>query len=219
MKRIMLVTLVLAGLGAVAMTDNTGYVVKSFQETIVVSEPVIKHWNQYVTVTVDEAAATLSKAGEPVLPAVTRVITLPLGSKVRQVDVSFSERRQIRLSMPVRPGPEPVPKTGMHALRGPVENTEIYESSEAYPPDAFKYRLGAGIKGDQRVIFLTVHCYPVRYSPAANTLHYSERVDIRVTYDEPTAPVSFPDVAAVSGRSAGEVDRFRLGGAPSRASC
>ena len=101
MKRIMLVTLVLAGLGAVAMTDNTGYVVKSFQETIVVSEPVIKQWNQHMTVAVYEAAATLSKAGEPVLPAVTRVITLPLGSKVRQVDVRFSERRRIRLSMPV----------------------------------------------------------------------------------------------------------------------
>jgi hypothetical protein len=194
MKRMTAVILVLTGLGAVAMTDNTGYRVTSFQETIVVSEPVIKHWNEYVIVTADEAAAALSKAGEPVLPVVEKVFTLPLGSKVRQVDVSFSERREIGLSKQVRPGPEPVPKTGLPALGEPVKKTEVYESSELYPPYTFRYRVGAGIKGDQRVIFLTVHCYPVRYSPGLNTLHYSQRIDIRVTYDEPTAPVSFPDV-------------------------
>ncbi len=148
MKRITAVILVLTGLGTVAMTDNTGYRVTSFQETIVVSEPVIKHWNQYVTVTVDEAAATLSKAGEPVLPVVEKVFTLPLGSKVRQVDVSFSERREIGLSKQVRPGPEPVPKTGLPALGEPVKKTEVYESSELYPPYTFRFRVGQGILGD-----------------------------------------------------------------------
>ncbi|MGB2770136.1 MAG: C25 family cysteine peptidase [Candidatus Zixiibacteriota bacterium] len=194
MKRMTAVILVLTGLGAVAMTDNTGYRVKSFQETIVVSEPVIKHWNQYVIVTADEAAAVLSKAGEPVLPVVEKVFTLPLGSKVRQVDVSFSQPREIKLSKQVQPGPEPVPKTGTQRVPERVRNDEIYRSAELYPSDSFRYTVGAGIKGNERVIFLKVHCYPVRYSPGLNTLHYSERIDMRVTYDEPTAPVSFPDV-------------------------
>ncbi|MGB7061462.1 MAG: C25 family cysteine peptidase, partial [Candidatus Zixiibacteriota bacterium] len=194
MKRMTAVILVLAGLGAVAMTDNTGYRVTSFQETIVVSEPVIKHWNQYVTVTADEAAAALSKAGEPVLPVVEKVFTLPWGSKVRQVEVSFSQPREIKLSKQVQPGPEPVPKTGTQRVPERVRNDEIYRSAELYPSDSFRYTVGAGIKGNERVIFLKVHCYPVRYSPGLNTLHYSQRIDIRVTYDEPTAPVSFPDV-------------------------
>ncbi|UCB53501.1 MAG: peptidase C25, partial [Candidatus Zixiibacteriota bacterium] len=194
MKKLIVSLLFLSGLGAVAMTHNTGYRVTSFQEQIVVSEPVIRQWNQYVTVSVDEATATLSKAGEPVLPVVERVFTLPLGSKVRHVEVSFSEQREIRLSKQVQPGPEPVPKTGMRGVRESVKKTEVYESAELYPSDSFEYKIGAGIKGDQRVIFLTVHCYPVQYSPSANTLYHSDRVDMRVTYDEPATPVSFPDV-------------------------
>jgi hypothetical protein len=194
MKKLIAGLLFLSGLGAVAVTGDTTYRVQGIQESIVVSEPVIRQANQYVTVSVDEATATLSKTGEPVLPVVEKVFTLPWGSKIRHVEVSFSERREVRLSKQVLPGPEPVPKTGMRAVRGPVKNTEIYESSKLYPPDTFRYRVGAGIKGGQRVIFLTVHCYPVQYSPAAKTLHYSDHVDIQVSYDQPTVPVSFPDV-------------------------
>jgi hypothetical protein len=194
MKKLIAGLLFLSGLGAIGLTDGAMYRSKSIQESIVLSEPVIGQMNEYATVSVDEATARLSKAGEPVLPAVTRVLTFPLGSKNIRVDVGFSRAYEIVLLKQVRPGPQPVPKTGMQVLKDPVKKAEVYESSELYPSDAFRYRVGAGIKGDQRVIFLTVHCYPVQYAPAANMLHFSERVNIRVTYDEPIVPVSFPDV-------------------------
>jgi hypothetical protein len=180
--------------GAAAITDGTTYYVKKVEESIVISEPLIKETNEYVTVNLQEATSSLSKAGEPVLPVVTKVFTLPLGSKISHVDVSFSEGNKIGLSKPVQLGPEPIPKTGMRVPKETVKNSEIYESVELYPSNSFSYSMGAGIKGDERVIFLTVHCYPVRYSPSLGMLYYSERVDIRVTYEEPIVPISFPDV-------------------------
>ena len=193
MKKITVGILVLCGLGAVAMTADTTYRVKNIEESIVVSEPVIEETNQYVIVSLRKATSSLSKAGEPSLPVVAKVFTLPLGSKISHVDVSFSQGNEMVLSKPVRPGLKPSPKTGMRAPREPVQNDEIYESVELYPASSFSYSIGAGIKGDERVIFLKVHCYPVRYSPGQNVLYYSDVVNIKVTYDEPIAPISFPD--------------------------
>ena len=193
MKKIIVGILVLSGLGAVAITDDTTYYEKNIEESIVVSEPIIKETNQYVTVNLERVTFSLSKAGEPVLPVVTKVFILPFGSKVSHVDVSFSKANEMALSKPVQPGPEPIPKTGTRAPREPVKNVNIYESVELYPSNSFRYSVGAGIKGDERVIFLKVHCYPVRYSPGLNMLYYSERVEIRVIYDEPMVPISFPD--------------------------
>jgi len=193
MKKITVGILVLCGLWAAALTADTTYYTKDIEESIVVSQPIIKETNEYVTVNLRKATSSLSKAGEPVVPVLTKVFTLPLGSKIRHIDVSFSKGNEIVLSKQVRPGSEPIPKIGMQAPREPVKNDEIYESVELYPPSSFSYTVGAGIKGDERVIFLKVDCYPVRYSPGLNMLYYNERVDIKVTYDEPIVPISFPD--------------------------
>jgi hypothetical protein len=193
MKRIIAGVAVLSGLVANAEAFDTTYLVKNIEESMVISEPIIKEANQYVIVKLKEATSFLSKEGKPVMPVVTKVFVLPPGSEIRHIDVSFSKANQMVLSKQVQPGPEPIPKTGMPAPGGAVKKDEIYESAELYPSNSFVYSVGAGIKGEERVIFLKVHCYPVRYSPGLNTLYYSESINIRVTWDEPTSPISFPD--------------------------
>jgi len=193
MKRIMVGILVLFGLGAVAATDDATYYMKNIEESIVISEPIIGEANQYVTVSLKEATSSLSKAGEPVLPVMTKVFTLPFGSKINHVEVSFSKTNAIGLSKPVQPGLKPTPKTGMKSPGERVKNNEIYGKVDFYPASSFNYTIGAGIKGEKRVVFLTVHCYPARYSPGLNMLYCSESIDVRVIYDEPAFPVSFPD--------------------------
>ena len=194
MRKMITGILVLTALGALAMTGDTAYRVRNIEESIGIPEPIVIETDQYVTVNLKNATASLSKPGEPVLPVVTKTFTLPLGSKVKRIDVKFSETGEMLLSKPVQPGPEPISKIEMRPPRQPVKNDAIYGSTDLYPSRTFAYRVGAGIKGNQRVTFLTIHCYPVRYSPASNKLHYSERVDVTVTYDEPIVPISFPDV-------------------------
>jgi len=182
-----------AFMGYLPKADDTAYYLKKIEESITISEPIIKEKNQYLTVNVKEVTSSLLKTGKPVLPVLRKVFTLPFGSKIRQVDVSFSGANQMVLSKKVQPGPKPTPKTGFKTLREPVKEDEVYKSLELYPSSSFDYKIGAGIKGDKRVIFLVVQCYPVKYSPGLDMLYYNQITDISVAYDEPIVPVSFPE--------------------------
>lgn len=193
MKKKIASILVLGLLVAVAVADDTRHYVKNIEESVFVSEPIIKEKNQYVTVSLEKETSFLLKPGKPVLPVLTEVFCLPLGSKVNDVNVIFSDVSQIVLSKQVQPGPEPTPKTPLQTPKERVKDRETYESVELYPPESFAYSTGAGIKGKERVVFVTVQCYPVRYSPGLNTLYYSKSADIKVTYSEPVSPLSFPD--------------------------
>jgi len=189
--------LVLGGLGAVAITDDTTYDVKTKEGSVVISEPIIKEAGQYVTVSLGEATSSLLQAGKPVLPVVTRVFTLPFGSKISRVDVSFSEVNELVLSKEVQPAPEPVPlNAGLQVPKEPVKDTKVYGSAELYPASGYSYITGAGLDGEKPVIYLAVKCYLVRYSPAQNMIYYSESADIKVIYEERTDPIPmiFDDV-------------------------
>ena len=70
---------------------------------------------------------------------------------------------------------------------------EIYSSEKLYPELTYNYRTTTGLNKGEHVVFLTVQCYPVRYSPAENTLYYSDTVKISVTYEEPSNPITFLD--------------------------
>ena len=184
--------LVLSGLGAVAGTNSlSDQTEKILEESIVISEPIIKDADQYATVNLEEAESFLIKAGKPMLPVVTHVFTFPFGTNINSVDVSFSEAEELRLSKEVEPSPELVPL--MEATE-PEKDETVYGSAELYPATSFNYITGAGLDGDEHVIYLAVQCYPVRYSPAQNLIYYSERADISVTYEEPTNPINFEDV-------------------------
>lgn len=193
MKKVIMGILTFVGLWAVTASGDTTHHLKEIRESLTVSKPVVTQVNQYLTVNLDQASSFLSKTGEPVLPVVRRVFTLPLGSRVDHVKVNFSPAQEMTVSKQLLPGPAPVPKTGGATYPKHVKENDIYESSQVYPPQTFDYSVSVGIKNGNRVVILTVDCYPVRYSPASNLLYFSQGVDITVTYREPVSPVRFPD--------------------------
>jgi len=186
--------LVLSGLGAVAIIGKPTYDMKIENESIVISEPILKEMGNYVTVNLWESTSTLMHSGKPMLPVVTRVFTFPFGSKIKCVDVSFSEVKEYTLSKEVQPALKPVPMIdGAIVEEEPVKDAKVYASKELYPSSSYSYNAVAGLNGEEHVIYLSVQCYPVRYSPAQNLIYYSKDVDINVIYEEPIIPVSFPD--------------------------
>jgi len=186
--------LVLSGLGAVAITDDKSYDLKIENELVIISEPIITDIGQYVTVTIEESTSSLLHAGKPVLPVVTKVFTLPFGSEISHVDVIFSEESEIALSKEVLPGSEPVfISVELKSERKPVKDPTVYRNAELYPSCRYSYTTGAGLDNENHVIYLTVRCHPVRYSPERNMLYYSEKVEIDVLYKEPMIPTVFPN--------------------------
>jgi hypothetical protein len=186
--------LVLSGLGAVAITDDKSYDLKIENESVIISKPIIADIGQYVTVTIEESTSSLLHAGKPVLPVITKVFTLPFGSKISYVDVIFSEENEIVLSKEVLPGSEPVfVSTESKSLKKTVKDPVVYENAELYPFSRYSYTTRAGLDNEEHVNYLTVRCYPVRYSPKQNIIYYSENVEINVLYKEPSIPIVFPN--------------------------
>jgi hypothetical protein len=159
-----------------------------------VSNPVIESHERYVQVYLDEASLYLSQKGKPMLPVVTRVFTLPLASKLCDIEVHFSPVNSIRVTKKVQPAPTPLPLLA-HLQRSFKQGEEIeeYENIEWYPSCESRYHVGAGITDGEHVLMVVVQCFPVRYHPKTDTILYSNHIEIRIQYEEPIIPMVSPD--------------------------
>jgi len=186
--------IVISGLGSIATTDNANHNVKTEKESISLSEPIIKESGKYVVVSLEEATSSLKLYGKPILPVVTKVFTLPFGSKIDHIDVHFSDANALILSEEVQPGSEPFPLiAGTQVAKEPVKNMTIYNSEELYPSDSYNYFTGAGLEDEKHVIYLVIQCHPIRYAPIQNTIYYFRNIDINVSYKEHMTPTLFTD--------------------------
>jgi hypothetical protein len=130
------------------------------------------------------------------LPVVTHIYTYPLGTIINNVDVEFSGLKEYVLDKKIMPAPEPVPllPTVSNQVSEKVLDEKIFSSSALYPEERFSVRKAVGLDGEEIVLYLTVRCYPIQYSPALDTVFVSEKIDIKVDYQPPESPVVFPDV-------------------------
>jgi len=167
--------------------------VKSIERTIEIANPVIIDNGQYILVNLDEASSFIQKSGEPMIPIISQVFTLPFGSKILSIDVSFSDFKKIQVSKEIKPASEP---TGLNTLvksDETVKDTDIYDSIDLYPSTSFVYNIGSGLDGLEHVVYLSVHFYPVRYSPKENMIYYSDKIVIKIIYEESSKSFSSAD--------------------------
>jgi hypothetical protein len=186
--------IIIGGIEASAISNNQNNNTSAKIESILVSEPKIVNSGAYQKIELEESTSSIIYAGKPMLPVVTKVFTLPFGSKNIGVDVSFSEENEMFLSKQIQPCPSAIPvNSDMQLYSKPVKDQEIYQSNDIFPQERFSYSIGAGLDGEEHVIYLSVKCHPVRYIPTQNKILYSENIDIKIVYNEPEQPVQFPD--------------------------
>jgi hypothetical protein len=193
MKRIVPILIVgimvLSGLGAAAVS-HTAQKPMEKTETISFSYPEIQNKDGYALVTVKNANAWLYKTNAPMLPASVTTYIFPFGTKIRNVDVAFSEPKEYTLEKKIVPTPKPV---SFVASTKVTFNQEEQGVGSIYPETLFDYHLGAGISGEEHVIFLTVRCYPIQYKPGENKILYRNTAHLSITYDLPTTETSAVD--------------------------
>jgi len=182
--------LVVSGLGAVAVQEN-GDETSFSAESIVISEPIIKETNEYLTINLEESESFLLETGKPMLPVITKVFTFPLGTKIVDVKVDFDTQKQV-LSKKIQPSPKPVPLTDNLPIEkmstGLVMDKEVYSNSALYPSESYTVRKGAGISNGENVLFVNVKVTP-QYSPADDILYVPQgEIDIEVEYVKPETP-------------------------------
>jgi len=185
--------LILSGLGAVA-SDNEKNSCKT-SESMHFSEPILEQNEKYITINLQEATSNIIETGKPILPKYSTTYTFPFGTHITNVEVSFSEKIEQEISKSILPAPEPQIVSTLYKSN-PVTTPEISESYlniGIYPVSRYSYRAGSGLKDGEHVLYLTVHLYPVQYSPSSNMIYYSRDAVIDLTYTLPENPINFPD--------------------------
>jgi len=167
------------------------YLVEKKTETILLSEIQLVDTGGYSSIQLAESTSLLMKTGEPVMPRITQVYSLPFQSRAIQVSVDFSQSYTQGLGKKVRPAPQIV-IDGEEITETLVTPSEtVYQSSEIYPAHSFTYSTSTGVVGTEHVVFLSVTVYPIRYSPLENTLFISQEYSITISYEQPTRPMQF----------------------------
>jgi hypothetical protein len=186
---IIVVIMVLSGLGAAAVSNISEKTIQK-TETISFSTPQIQTKEGYALVIVDNANAWLYNTGAPMLPASITTYIFPFGTKIRSVDVTFSNPEEYILENKIIPASAPVSFVAGNKVTFTEEEHEI---GSIYPDTLFDYHIGAGISNEEHVIFLTVRCYPIQYNRGENTILYRNIAHLSITYELPSTATSVLD--------------------------
>ena len=138
----------------------------------------------------------LSNAGKPILPVSRTTLNVPFGTKILDVECETDEIKTMSVTNKIIPAPQPM-MTGMQnqGVEYIMDET-IYNSAEFYPNNWYKITTGAGLDdNNEHTTFVNIQFYPVRYSPMTDIIEYTENLEVKITYEEPsTSP--FPATSA-----------------------
>ena len=186
-----IIVLLISGLGAAAYQHND--TVQQQTETIEFSSPEVKETNQFLTLSITETNSCVMQPGQPILPTYTTTMTFPWGTKITDVNIDIPTIiTQEKLNKKIIPAPAPVTPDALQ--RDLNEQYLVYpDTEELYPDTWYTFWTGSGLYKDELDIILTIEYYPVRYSSALDTLYFTPKAEITVSYEEPTAPITFAD--------------------------
>ena len=182
--------LIVGGIGVYAFDTNP---IKTIKETVIISKPIIKECDEYVSVGFEELDSFICESGKPYLPMVTKVFTFPLGTKIIDVDV-ICEYEEYVLSKKIQPAPATriISKDSSQEIDKSVPNEKIYNSSALYPSVSYIVSSGAGLHNNNHVLYLKVKAF-TRYSPLLNLLIVPHEIEIIVEYQIPELSFSHID--------------------------
>jgi hypothetical protein len=201
---LIILSLFLAGVNVIALEDvqedkNTIQLAKE-EESLSFSSATIKQKGEFVELNVAEANTVLRVTGKPMIPSKTQTFTFPRGTKIKDVKCTISD-----VTTQVIPGKiEPTPKIQkrislVNTIKQEnneniveevktVESKDVYSSSDLYPDNWYDYKIYSGLVDGEPSVILKVNSYPVRYSPADDTIHTIDSLDVEVTYEKPVNP-------------------------------
>ena len=124
---------------------------------------------------------------KPILPKIDRVFELPFGVKIKEIEVKVEDIEEKEIKGVISPSFGPLPLIPDNArIIGKTCKTDIYKSKEFFPSKWYSYRIGCGLNSNgERVTFISIHLYPVRYAPALNKIEVAKKATIKIKYTEP----------------------------------
>ncbi len=157
---------------------------KSFSKTF--EQPLLKEKEEYIEIEVNGADNYLISEGKPLLPVNKEKIILPFGSKVTEVTCSLGNIETKIISKQIKPSPQMYVKSKLSVENTQVKDETFYSSDEYYPSSWYSYDVGCGLDENmEHKTFVTINTYPVRYLPNINQIEYVDKIDVKLSYNEP----------------------------------
>ncbi len=204
MKKAMLIffttIIILGGIGATAFkVNNTNESINEVKKTIEIgfSKPTFTDSNDnYIRLNLGDEETYLMNPGQPMLPRVLKTFELPPGISNIKIEVYPNQIQKQRISKQILPVPTPKPLSPIpDFVSPPQKDLEVYNSKELFPKRWFSYRVGCGLNKEMdHVTHLVINVFPIRYAPATGEIWSIEHAELKISYEEPTQPISFPDV-------------------------
>lgn len=193
----LVVILVLSGFGAAAVNNDRlseeNHEVNSELITLTFSQPTIKQYDsEYMEVSSEGVSTYLMNPGQPILPEIVKSVELPFGVKNVNVEVTPNNVQEYQIYQEIRPAPPYIIDNENSYASTFVKDEKLYASDTPFPSDWYSYRVGCGLNANnERVTFVSIHVYPVRYTPALNKLYVADSTNIKISYD-PAKSNPFP---------------------------
>jgi len=186
----------LSGMTAMGFSQTNDNNLKDAIETISIttSAPIITDGEEYLTLEIEEETSLLLETGKPIIPVISRTCTFPYGTQIKQINV-LSEMEGYKLTQKIMPSPRPIVLSYPHAegnTHEVVPDPLIYGHSNPYPNQPYTVNTGVGLQDNERVLFVSIHCY-AQYIPTQDIINIPSQIEIEIIHELPTEPLQTPD--------------------------
>ena len=141
----------------------------------------VKECLNLVKVNTKNCAALLA-ANKPIIPVYIKTYVFPAGSKfsIEAKPLEIKKLENVTLKASYIPAPP-----GYEIKEG------SYDKNIIYPEKWYSYEAMGGIKGNEHVVILIVHLYPIRY--VAGDVLFADKFELKINYIEPSHPLFSKD--------------------------
>jgi len=158
------------------------------------SAPITIENEQFVRISVEETNSFSTYEEGPMMPFYSKTYEFNPGTKITNVEIVPSKIKTMIVGKYIEPVPSKQLIDGEIVSIKKTLNQEIYNSSEPYPREWYSYTTGTGLnKNNEHVLFLSLHIYPARYIPLENSVEYTERINISITYEKSEIKEEYSD--------------------------
>jgi len=195
MKKILSIFIILfiifSNLVIIVNSENDDNYYDEIKSKIYFKKPVLTKISEYINVEVEGTNSYIAIPEHPILPYYSYSYTFPIGTKIKNIKVTHSDEKTYFLENEIIKANKPVTFS---------DNKKIFYNniiddldSEIFPEENYDYQIGVGIDKTERLIFLSLECFPVQYKISEKSIIFFDNFEIDILYELPKNPNYIPD--------------------------
>ncbi len=181
----------LSSITVVVLSEETNDIYFEKKISISFKEPKIVHKNDFDFIHIDDCNSYLNIPDLPMLPVYSETYKFPVGTKIKNVEVTYNEKNIYFLENAIILAPQPVTYINGNLLY--ANNQNSLSKSKLYPSNNYDYNIGVGIEKGENLLFLSFRYHPVQYIQDENVIFFYDNYEVTITFESPKNEINIPD--------------------------